>query len=620
MKHERPWDVIIVGGGHAGIESALISSFLGVSVLIVTMDKSALGRMSCNPAIGGLAKGQMVREIDVLGGAMAQLADFAGIQFKVLNKTKGRAVWSPRAQVDKRVYENRVLDAVSKSGISILSGEVVSIDVNNYSVSGVFLRSGQSIKTKTVILTSGTFLSGVIHVGDRKILAGRMGEERSEGLTESLVSLGFRAGRLKTGTPPRLNKDSINWEKTTLAYGDKNPVPFSYRSSEFNPPNEPCHAIKTNPGVHDMIFENMNRSPLFSGDIGGTGPRYCPSIEDKVHRFSDRKSHGLFLEPEWKNSDQIYLNGFSTSLPEDIQLSALRRIPGLESVEFFRPGYAIEYDYFPPSQLKASLESKDISGLFFAGQMNGTSGYEEAGAQGLLAGINAAAFIEERAPIVLTRDQSYIGVMIDDLITKDTQEPYRMFTSRAEFRLMLRYSNTEERLYEIANSAGLLENKKKKNIEQRIRIKEKIRSVLFKSLSPNEIKKPNFTLKHKQIASVVLKRPDVSINDIPKHYFKNIDSENKVPEWSRNELYLDVEAEVKYEGYIKRHLKDVEKLKNNEFKKIPQKVDYFSMAGLSTEAKEKLSFVRPENIGQAMRISGLTAADISVMMVNLHRL
>jgi len=613
MKHKKSWDVIVVGGGHAGIEGALVSSFLGVSVLIITMDKSALGRMSCNPAIGGLAKGQMVREIDVLGGVMARFADSAGIQFKVLNKTKGRAVWSPRAQVDKRVYENIVLKCISKSDVSVLSGEVVSIDVNRYSVTGVVLRSGDLIKTKTVIITSGTFLSGIIHVGERKILAGRMGEERSDGLTESLVSLGFRSGRLKTGTPPRLNKMSLNWEKTSLSYGDESPVPFSYFSGEFNPPNEPCHTIKTNPGVHSIINDNINRSPLFSGDIGGKGPRYCPSIEDKIYRFSDRESHGLFLEPEWKNSDQIYLNGFSTSLPEDVQLSALRQIPDLESVEFFRPGYAIEYDYFPPSQLKASLESKNISGLFFAGQMNGTSGYEEAAAQGLLCGINAVSSIRDVEPLVLSRSSSYIGVMVDDLITKDTPEPYRMFTSRAEYRLMIRFSNTCDRLYKTSLDRNLIPKKMLSRLSRVLDVKEEILSGLDFSVSPGEILNDT-PMKHPLPAKELVKRPGFSLFDLPDRF---LEGALDFPAWLTEDILFDIESCVKYAGYIKRHLKEIEKMKKNETLTVPNLIDYGSIPGLSKEAIEKLSSVRPETLGQAMRISGITPSDASVLLINI---
>ena len=613
MKHKKRWDVIIVGGGHAGIEAALISSYLGSSVLIITMDKLSLGRMSCNPAIGGLAKGQIVREIDVLGGAMARFADSAGIQFKVLNKTKGRAVWSPRAQVDKRVYENNVLKSVSKSAVSVFSGEVVSVDISGENVSGVVLRSGELINTKTLIITSGTFLSGVIHVGERKILAGRMGEERSEGLTESLVSLGFKSGRLKTGTPPRLNKSSINWKKTSLAYGDKNPVPFSYSSSEFTPPNEPCHTIKTNHNVHSIIDENINRSPLFSGDIGGKGPRYCPSIEDKIYRFSDRDSHGLFLEPEWKNSDQIYLNGFSTSLPEDVQLSALRQISGLESVEFFRPGYAIEYDFFPPSQLKASLESKNISGLFFAGQMNGTSGYEEAAAQGLLCGINATSTIQGVSPLVLSRSSSYTGVMIDDLITKDTLEPYRMFTSRAEYRLMIRFSNTCDRLYKTSLERSLVPKNQLSRLGKILEAKKEILDGLVSSVGPSEVLNDT-PMKHPLPAKELVKRPGFSLLDLPDRFLKR--ALNFQP-WLKDDILFDVESCVKYDGYIKRHLKEIKRMKKNERLEVSSHTDYSSIPGLSKEAIEKLSTVRPETLGQAMRISGVTPADASVLLISI---
>jgi len=616
----KPYGVIVIGGGHAGCEAALASARMGVFTALITLDFEKIALMPCNPAIGGIGKGHIVREIDALGGQMARCIDETGIQFRILNSSKGPAVQGYRAQADKHLYKKEMRRTLEmQDNLSLICDEVDEVLLNADSVRGLRTSKGLELESRSIIITTGTFLNGRIHLGMKSSPAGRAGEKPSTRLSQSFLDLGFELGRLKTGTPPRLLRKSIDFSKCEIQKGDSNPRPFSFSTEKINRSQVPCHITYTNDRTAGVIRSNMHLSPLYSGHIDGIGPRYCPSIEDKIHRFSHHDSHTLFLEPEWLNSDQIYTNGFSTSLPEAVQLRALRTVPALKKAVFFRPGYAIEYDFFHPAQLKSTLETKEVAGLFFAGQINGTSGYEEAGAQGLLAGINATSLIKERSPIVLSRDQSYIGVMIDDLITKDTLEPYRMFTSRAEYRLMLRYSNTEERLYDTSLSAGVLEPGKKKNIEQRIRIKEKIRNAIIHSLSPDDIKNHHFTLKQKQPAASVLKRPGFSIYDLPKRFFKNIDNKNELPEWSKNELFFDVEAEIKYEGYIKRHLKEVAKLKKNEFKKISPKIDYFSMVGLSSEAKEKLSFVRPENIGQAMRISGITAADISVMMVNLLR-
>ena len=609
------YDVVVIGGGHSGVEAALISSYLGVSVSLVTMDKNAIARMSCNPAIGGLAKGQIVREIDVLGGVMAETADTSGLQFKTLNKSKGRAVWSPRAQIDKRVYEKNIYKKIKHSSVSIIQSEAISVDIQDYKIKSVFLRSGEKINCSCLIITAGTFLSGLIHIGERKILAGRMGEERSEGITESLKSYGFFSGRLKTGTPPRIDKKTVNWKKTSLSFGDDEPIPFSYSTGKFSPPNEPCHTIYTNNETHNAIRNNLHLSPMYSGDINGTGPRYCPSIEDKINRFKERNSHLLHLEPEWKNSDQIYLNGFSTSLPEEAQIKALRSIPALKNVTLLRPGYAIEYDFFPPSQVKTTLETKNVSGLFFAGQMNGTSGYEEAAAQGLVCGINAVKKLKGEKTLTLPRDSSYIGVMIDDLITKDTLEPYRMFTSRAEYRLMLRYSNTFERLLGHSSTHGLLPEKKLKILEKALVLKNKTKKKLNKSITQNDIK-TKIKIKQKTPAIKILKRPEVSIFDLPLNTTKN---KTGLANWLEKDVLYDLESDIKYEGYIKRHQKEINRLLKNENKKIPKGVVFSSVPGLSKEALEKLNLINPENLGQASRISGITPADISSLFVFLSK-
>jgi len=625
VKHvSNKYDVIVVGGGHAGAEAALASARLGVKTALITQDIHAIARMSCNPAIGGLAKGQIVREIDVLGGIVGHAADAAGLQFKLLNRSKGRSVWSPRAQTDKRVYESYVLSLVKDSeSLTLMGGEVVDIIEKNNSISGVVLRNGNQLVCSSAVITCGTFLNGLIHIGNRKILAGRMGESNSVGITESLSKRGFKAGRLKTGTPPRLFKKSVNWEKLDTVVGDENPVPFSYKTKNFNPPNIPCHVAKTNPSCHDIIYNNIKRSPLFAGDIFGEGPRYCPSIEDKIHRFSHHNSHTLFLEPEWRNSDQIYVNGFSSSLPEDVQLNALHQVPGLEKAEFLRPGYAIEYDFFPPAQLKATLESKFINGLYFAGQVNGTSGYEEASGQGLIAGINAAKSTLNQQSLTLRRDEAYIGVLIDDLITKDTMEPYRMFTSRAEHRLLLRYSNADQRLAEKATKYGLIGDNFYDFLFNKIQATERIVENLNKSVSPNEINNTlsdidGTTIKHSQPARQVLKRPGVKLSHLPERFTEN-GFHSSFDNHIIDEIHTEAETTIKYAGYIVRQYEQIERLKSQEKFFIPKNFDYFSINGLSNEAREKLDFVKPETLGQAMRVSGVTPADVGVLSVLLYK-
>ena len=625
MKHvSNKYDVIVVGGGHAGAEAALASARLGVKTALLTQDIHAIARMSCNPAIGGLAKGQIVREIDVLGGIVGHAADAAGLQFKLLNRSKGRSVWSPRAQTDKRVYESYVLSLVKDSeNLTLMAGEVVDIIEKNNSISGVVLRNGDQLVCSSAVITCGTFLNGLIHIGNRKILAGRMGESNSVGITESLNQRGVKTGRLKTGTPPRLFKNSVNWEKLDTVVGDENPVPFSYKTKNFNPPNMPCHVAKTNPSCHDIIYNDIKRSPLFAGDIFGEGPRYCPSIEDKIHRFSHHNSHTLFLEPEWRNSDQIYVNGFSSSLPEDVQIKALRQVPGLEKVEFLRPGYAIEYDFFSPAQLKATLESKFINGLYFAGQVNGTSGYEEASGQGLIAGINAAKSTLNQQSLTLHRDEAYIGVLIDDLITKDTMEPYRMFTSRAEHRLLLRYSNADQRLAKKAKQYGLIGDGFYDFLFKKIQATEHIVENLNKSVSPSEINNTlsdidGKTIKHSQPARQVLKRPGVKLAHFPERFTDNKVHE-KFDKHIFDEIHTEAETTIKYAGYIVRQYEQIERLKSQEKFFIPKNFDYLSINSLSNEAREKLDFVKPETLGQALRVSGVTPADVGVLSVLLYK-
>ena len=623
MSLKKNYDVVVVGGGHAGVEAALASARLGLQVALVTLDASSIGRMSCNPAIGGLAKGHLVREIDALGGQMGWLADASGIQFKMLNKSKGKAVWSPRAQIDKKNYESIVRFLVqSESNLSVIEGEARRVLTKNGSVSGVTIDDQTRLSCRSLILTCGTFLNGLVHIGKRKISAGRMGEESSDGITESLISLGFVCGRLKTGTPPRLRANSIDWDKVDKVFGDKNPRPFSFRTTNFNPPNVPCHTTKTNSITHEIIMEHLSDSPMYCNEIEGVGPRYCPSIEDKVVRFSERLSHHLFLEPEWVGSDQIYTNGFSTSLPENIQLKALQTVSGLKNVSFYRPGYAIEYDFFLPSQLKASLETKSIEGLFLAGQINGTSGYEEAGGQGLLAGINAAMHFRGRDPLVLQRNEAYLGVLIDDLVTKETLEPYRMFTARAEYRLLLRHTNADLRLSRVGYNIGLLKSsslnivkKKLVFLDKEIKRLQKSRPSLEKvnSFLSSFNEKP--TLEKLSLAEI-LRRPAVNLKNLVEKGVLFFDLEEFSKE-QQDDLLDELETSIKYEGYIKRQDSLIRRLAQNESARIPPLFNFNECRALSSEARDKLSFVQPETLGQASRISGVSPADVGVLAVLL---
>ena len=599
----KEFSIIIIGGGHAGVEAVMASARLGLNSAIITMDKNSIARMSCNPAIGGLGKGHLVTEIDALGGAMGSAADACGIQFKMLNKSKGRAVWSPRAQIDKHHYSKHIqLKINNTKNITVIEGEAVNLCVDNNLITGVILASGDIIKTRAAIVCSGTFLNGLIHIGEKKYPAGRLGEKPVANIAQNLVNIGFKVSRLKTGTPPRLLSSSIDWTKTAVASGDDFPTPFSTSTPlPFAPPNVACNIVETNNMVHDSLFKNLERSAMYSGSISAEGPRYCPSIEDKIVRFQDRPSHQLFLEPEWLNSNQIYLNGFSTSMPESVQISALKAIKGLENVELIRPGYAIEYDYFPSSQLKSTLETKDINGLYFAGQMNGTSGYEEAAAQGLIAGANAALKTLNKDPLILDRSTAYIGVLIDDLITKDIDEPYRMFTSRAEHRLSLRPDNATLRLSSTANKLGLIDTKKylasqkfKKSIDE------------IKSLC----KKTKLIINNKNVTFFnYLKRPEGTINN------KTI-KESFVDTYSERELFT-AETDIKYEGYVNIENQRVKKLKKLESTKIPLSFNYKPLSSLSTESKEKLARVRPETLGQASRINGVKPSDINLLAIML---
>lgn len=623
----KNFDIIVIGGGHAGIEAASAGARMGCSVALITMDKYALARMSCNPAIGGTAKGHLVREIDALGGLMGQIADKTGIQFRMLNRSKGPAVWSPRCQSDRTLYSEEAFRIVSSTqNLDIIEESAVEILITNNNVVGIKTASGSEILGKSVILSSGTFLNALMHTGLSSTSGGRHGESPSTGITESLVRLGFESGRLKTGTPPRLKKDSINWDILEEQPGDSNPQPFSHQTDKRKFPFLPqvsCYITHTHPDVHKILEKGFKDSPLFTGLIKGVGPRYCPSIEDKIVRFSDKPQHQLFLEPEGLDSDLIYLNGFSTSLPAEIQFEALKKIKGLENVEMIRPGYAVEYDFFPPHQVDLTLETKLIDGLYFAGQVNGTSGYEEAAAQGLIAGINAALNIQGKSEFVLKRSEAYIGVLIDDLVNKSTDEPYRMFTSRAEHRLLLRQDNADRRMMNYGFSYGLIA----KDLNDEVNRREKLilNGIEFCSTEKIHARDINKYLESKDSSQIdstetiskLCKRPEMNLTELLN--LNELNKNDEIKNLLEDEKALEqVEIELKYEGYFKRQQETVDKLEKNEGLNIPLTFNYLNLKQLSAEGREKLHRIKPRSLGQASRISGVSPSDISILLVYLR--
>ena len=621
---DKEYDVIVVGAGHAGSEAAAAAANSGCSTLLVTMSLQNIAQMSCNPAMGGIAKGQIVREIDALGGYSGIVTDMTAIQFKMLNKSKGPAMWSPRAQSDRmRFAEEWRLMMEATPNLDFYQEMVKGLVVENHKVVGVKTSLGLVIKGKTVILTNGTFLNGLIHIGDKQFGGGRAGESASTGITEELLELGFESGRMKTGTPPRVDGRSLDFSKMLIQPGDDHPEKFSY--SDITKPlteQRPCHMSHTSALVHDLLREGFDRSPMFNGRIKSLGPRYCPSIEDKINRFSDKDSHQLFVEPEGWNTCEYYINGFSTSLPEDVQFKALRSVVGFEKVKFFRPGYAIEYDYFQPTQLKHTLETKLVEGLYFAGQINGTTGYEEAASQGMMAGINAALKVKEKEPFILHRDEAYIGVLIDDLITKGTEEPYRMFTSRAEYRTLLRQDNADFRLTPKGYNLGIASEKRLRRMEEKESQSNNFVE-FFKntSVKPEEINpilesKNSSTVKQQDKMFKLLARPNVTLEDMKSvsavsNYIADHNLDNEVME--------QAEIQVKYAGYIAKEKLNADKLHRLEHVKIPANFDYSKLKSLSTEAKIKLTEIQPVSISQASRISGVSPSDISVLLVFLGR-
>lgn len=617
------YDVIVVGAGHAGCEAAAAAANMGSKVLLVTMNMQTIAQMSCNPAMGGVAKGQIVREIDAMGGYSGIVTDHTTVQFRMLNRSKGPAMWSPRAQSDRNLFARKWRNMLEATpNIDFWQDMVKGLLIKDDCVEGIITGMGIEIRSKCVILTNGTFLNGLIHIGEKQIGGGRAGENAAKGITEQLIELGFESGRMKTGTPPRLDGRSIDYSQTEIQYGDEHPGKFSFTDTPLLTKQLSCHITYTNSEVHDILKTGFDKSPMFAGRIQGLGPRYCPSIEDKIDRFSERDRHQLFIEPEGWDTHEIYLNGFSSSLPEEIQYKALTKIPGLQHVKMFRPGYAIEYDYFPPTQLSLSLETHRIKNLFFAGQINGTTGYEEAACQGLMAGINAALNVKNEAPLILTRSQAYIGVLIDDLVNKGTEEPYRMFTSRAEYRILLRQDNADIRLTELAMKCGMLNMEERfQKVQQKQLNFDRINDLLQKtSIAPEDINPYLLSLDSTPIETktklaLILTRPNVTLNGLMQQHSGLKEALQSIDD----ESLEGAEINIKYEGYIRKEQEFVEKMSRLESVKILPNYNFNGINALSNEAKTKLTKIKPQSIGQASRISGVSPADISVLLVHLGR-